>query len=122
MHTIYNELDQLLCCDYNAEGTQFISGGSECLVRVYDEQTRDLVATLDGSGGGEPGHTNKVFCVKFDKEDSNMVVSGGWDYTVKVWDIRQSSPVRSIPKPLICGDSIDLSTGFLLTGSCQDSR
>ena len=89
LHTIYNELDQLLCCDYNAEGTQFCSGGSECAVRVYDEATRDLVCTLDGTGGGgEPGHTNKVFCVKFDKEDSNMIVSGGWDYTVKVWDIR----------------------------------
>lgn len=51
-----------------------------------------------------------------------MLVSGGWDYNIKIWDIRQPNPVKSITRPLICGDSIDLSTGFLLTGACMDTR
>lgn len=80
------------------------------------------MCALDGSGSGEPPHSNKVFCVKFDKEDPNMIVSGGWDYSVKIWDIRQSNPVRSFNGPLVCGDAIDLSTGFLLTGACRDFK
>ena len=51
-----------------------------------------------------------------------MLVSGGWDYNIKIWDIRQPNPVKSFIRPLICGDSIDLSTGFLLTGACMDTR
>jgi hypothetical protein len=35
------------------------------IVRVYDEQTRGLVVALEGGGSGEPGHSNRVFCVKF---------------------------------------------------------
>lgn len=122
LHTIYEELNQLLSCDYNHDGTQFCAAGSDCIVRVYDEQTRGLACVLDGSGSGEPPHSNKVFCCKFDKEDPNMLVSGGWDYNVKMWDIRSPNPVRSIPGPLICGDSIDLSTGFLLTGRHMESK
>ena len=66
LHTIYDELNQLLTVDYNKNGTQFATAGSDCIVRVYDEQTRALVTDLEGGGAGEPGHSNRVFCVKFD--------------------------------------------------------
>jgi WD40 repeat protein len=66
LHTIFDELNQLLACDYNYDGTQFVAGGSDSVVRVYDEQTRGLVCELQGGGSGAPGHSSKVFCVKFD--------------------------------------------------------
>ena len=77
---------------------------------------------LEGGGAGEPGHSNRVFCVKFDQDNANLIVSGGWDNNVKVWDIRQPSPVRSICGPFVCGDSIDLHDQFLLTGAYRDSE
>jgi|TARA_B110001450_G_scaffold237914_1_gene244544 WD40 repeat protein len=46
LHQVYDELNQLMCCDYNNDGTQFLSGGSDAVVRVYDEQTRQLVHEL----------------------------------------------------------------------------
>ena len=88
LHTIYDELNQLLTVDYNPDGSMFATGGSDTVVRVYDEQTRQLKVALEGGGSGEPGHSNRVFCVKFDQEDPNFVISGGWDNNVKVWDIR----------------------------------
>lgn len=36
-------------------------------------------------------------------------VSGGWDNTVKVWDIRSKTPVHSIFGPHVCGESIDIN-------------
>jgi COMPASS component SWD3 len=32
------------------------------------------------------GHTNFVFCVNF-SPSANMIVSGGFDETVRVWDV-----------------------------------
>ena len=44
-------------------------------------------------------------------------MSGGWDKNVKVWDVRDGAGcVRSIYGPNICGDSIDVHDGFILTG------
>ena len=103
--------------DYKPDGTLFATAGSDCIVRVYDEATRKLKVELAGGGTGEPGHNNRVFAVKFDKEDENLIVSGGWDNNVKVWDIREPSPVRSIYGPYICGDALDLNDGYILTGS-----
>jgi WD40 repeat protein len=37
LHTIYDELNQLLTVDYKPDGTMFATGGSDCIVRVYDE-------------------------------------------------------------------------------------
>jgi COMPASS component SWD3 len=42
LHTIYDELNQLLCVDYKPDGTLFATAGSDCCVRVYDEATRKL--------------------------------------------------------------------------------
>lgn len=77
-----------MTCDYNKDGTQFVTGGSDAIVRVYDEQTRGLVTALEGGGSGDPGHSMKIFCTKFNPDDPNLIVSGGWDMNVKVWDIR----------------------------------
>ena len=126
LNTIYDPLNQLLTVDYNNDGTQFVAGGNDCIVRVYDEkllkQKRQLSVNLEGGGSGSPGHSNRVFCVKFDPENSNIVVSGGWDNNIMMWDLRQPNPIRSIYGPYICGDSIDLHDGYLLTGSYKDNH
>ena len=89
------------------------------LVRLYDEVTRTLVSTLTGiHSDSTPGHSNRVFALKFDPRDDNMIVSGGWDSTVQIHDIRVGGAVRSIYGPHICGDAIDVAgDGVLLTGS-----
>lgn len=37
LHTIHDELNQLFTVDYKPDGTAFATGGSDCIVRVYDE-------------------------------------------------------------------------------------
>jgi WD40 repeat protein len=111
-----------LTVDYKPDGTAFATGGSDCIVRVYDEATRKIKVELAGGGTGEPGHNNRVFAVKFDKEDENLLISGGWDNNVKVWDIREPSPIRSIYGPYVCGDALDLHDGYILTGSWRGDK
>jgi len=92
--------------------------GRDCHVRVYDETTKSLA--LDMKEKGElPGHSNRVFAVRFNPIDTNMLVSGGWDNTVQIYDIREKGPVHSIYGPHICGDALDFrNDGYtLLAGS-----
>ena len=83
---------------------------------------RTLNTELEGGGSGAPGHSNRVFCVKYDPEDTNLLCSGGWDNNIMVWDIRQPNPIISIYGPYICGESIDLHDGYLLTGSHRNKK
>ena len=116
LHKIYDPMNQLLTADFKMDGKSFLTGGEDGKIRIYNEQTRQLTETLEGGAGGQPGHTNRVFCAKFVSEEPNLVVSGGWDKNVKVWDIRTSECVRTIIGPMIAGDSIDVHDGFILTG------
>jgi COMPASS component SWD3 len=49
-------------------------------------------------------------------------LSGGWDCTVFVWDIRQTKPAASFFGPCISGDSIDYKNNIILTGSYREKN
>lgn len=53
------------------------------------------------------GHSNRVFCVKFNPQEPNMIVSGGWDRTIQIYDLRTRGPVNFLFGPHICGETID---------------
>ena len=95
------------------------TAGYDGAVRVYDETTQKLRATLRGGdsfggGVGGGGHTNRVFGVKYARHDENVIVSGGWDNTVQVWDERcggsgGGGAVRQMFGPHVCGDALDVA-------------
>jgi COMPASS component SWD3 len=64
-----------------------------------------------------------VFSLKFKADDPNVLLSGGWDNTVQMWDVRAGHSVRSIYGPHICGDALDVNAqGHILTGSCRPDK
>ena len=69
--------------------------------------------------GSQCGHSNRIFSVRFNVVDPNMIASGGWDNTVQIYDIRKKGPIESLFGPHICGETLDFKNdGFtLLTGS-----
>lgn len=111
------EDNQVLCSDYSHNGAMFAVGCRDATVRVYDEGTRSISAELSPGRGERLGHGNRVFSLKWVNE--NSLVSGGWDRNVLVWDVRVKSVVKSVYGPNVFGDSLDVSTGNLLTGSCD---
>jgi len=71
-----------------------------------------LVQSMERGMGFGPnssaGHSNRIFSCKYHPGDPNIIVSGGWDNTVQIWDARTGFSQRSIYGPHLCGDSLDL--------------
>ena len=63
------------------------------------------------------GHSNRVFCTKFMPDDPNVVVTGGWDRIMKLYDIRVGKPVAQILGPQVSGDCIDIHGDQIIAGS-----
>lgn len=121
LHSFSDEDNQVYALDYNDEGSQFVTAGKDTKVRIYEEATKTCLVTMEGGLAGDytkatPGHSNRIFSVKF-THDEHIVLSGGWDNTVQVWDIRTGSSVRSFYGPHICGDALDLKGDEIVTGS-----
>ena len=114
-----NKDQQLYTIDYNLDGSLLATAGKDKYIRLYDEQTKGLVLKMKENGEKYPGHSNRIFSVKFNPYDPNMIASGGWDNTVQIYDIRKRGPIHSIYGPHICGEAIDFRSDgtTLLTGS-----
>ena len=55
---------------------------------------------LTGSDSATPGHNSRVYSCKYDKDDPNILLSGGWDYRVLIWDVRAQRPQRYSPRQI----------------------
>lgn len=125
LHEIVETGNQLYCVDYAADGGQLATAGKKREVRIYDECTKKLSQVLSGGNSeNTPGHSNRVFSLKYHPFMRNVIITGGWDNTVQFWDTRQGHAVRAIFGPHVCGDSVDISQDgeTILTGSWRMDR
>lgn len=93
--------NRLFALDYASDGKSFATGGTDHFVRIYDDETMKEKVTLDSFYTNKSGHSNRIFCVAFNKSDPTMIASGGWDSTVIIHDIRQKGPVAGILGPYV---------------------
>jgi WD40 repeat protein len=83
--------------------------GSDGAVRLYDVDSRRLVQELvRGLDDVAAGHSSRVFCVRWNPRDPDVLVSGGWDKTVQVWSRTALFAVCSTFRPHITGDALDI--------------
>jgi len=102
--------NQVNSVQYNKHGSLYCTAGSDFHVRVYDAATTKLLYDMfDGKDGITSGHSNKIFSVKFHPKDNNLLMTGGWDNTIQIWDCRVNYSIRSIYGPHICGDALDIN-------------
>lgn len=113
--------NQNMVCEYAPSGAQFAVGGSDCVLRLFDiaQDGATIVRTFEQAMGvqGEPGlgHGNKIMAAKF--ANTNLLVSGGWETSALLWDLRQKNAVRSFKGTYVTGDGLDVIGQNLLTVS-----
>lgn len=79
---------QILCSDYNHDGKLLALGTDKGDIILWNDFTQQKERILDSSNWFNNGHSNRVFSVKFVCDEPNMLLSGGWDKAVFLWDIR----------------------------------
>jgi len=108
--------NDLFCLDYNQDGSKFAVAGKDQIIKIYDEQTKEINRILTPGSQKVPGHSNRIFSLKF-SDDPNLILSASWDKTLKIWDLRQNGAVGSILGVEVSGDSIDSIGELIITGS-----
>ncbi|EGD74922.1 hypothetical protein PTSG_07149 [Salpingoeca rosetta] len=127
LHSVQSRSKEPAFTCMDVSETQIVASGYDHLLHVYDLETFKPQQTL-GMTTAELGamseegiisHTNRVFSCLFHPTERNIVLSGGWDRTVMVWDTRQQNPVSHLSGPYIAGDamSFDASGDKLYTAS-----
>ena len=58
------------------------------LIAVFDDYSRNLFVVIQG-------HTETIFDCQFDPDDADILATGSFDGTIKVWDITTLQPVSS---------------------------
>lgn len=109
----------LMCCDYSNDGFLFATGGNDKKVRLYDDNTKTMISKLESHQYNLPEHSNRIFSVKFHPNDPNVLLSGGWDNNILIYDTRAKEVCGSLYGPHICGDAIDIKGDTILTASWE---
>lgn len=118
IYSIVEQDNQIFCLDYTNDGLQFATAGKDKIIRIYDDQTKKEVSKLEtGVLGKSHGHSNRVFALKYKPDDKNVIISGSWDNTVLLWDVRSKISFRSIYGPHIAGQAVDIQNDVIVTGS-----
>lgn len=120
---LLNKLEEkgnpLMCVDYSCDGFLFATGGNDKKVRLYDDNTKTLISKLEAKKFSLPEHSNRIFSVKFHPLDPNVLVSGGWDNNLLIYDTRAREVQGALYGPHICGDGIDIKGSTMLTVSWE---
>ena len=109
--------NEVYCLDYDKSGNHLATGGKDHIIRIYDETVNEISIRLTGVFDEHHGHANRIFSLRFSPTDSNILLSGGWDNNIFVWDIRKEAPITHILGPNITGDWIDIHGDRILAGS-----
>jgi len=73
---------------FSSDNRQIVSGSRDKTLKLWNT-LGECKHTIDGEGSGAGAHNEWVSCVRFSPNIANpLVVSGGWDKQVKVWNLR----------------------------------
>ncbi|XP_070164119.1 uncharacterized protein [Polyergus mexicanus] len=121
---IFELKNEVNTIDVSITGDYLVSGGKDATVRLYDARNTKLILEYKKNeedlieSKATNFHRMRIFASRFHNEYPDLIITGGWDDTVRIWDIRVSTgSMRVIKGPHICGDAIDICETRILTGS-----
>ncbi|KND93831.1 WD repeat domain-containing protein 83 [Tolypocladium ophioglossoides CBS 100239] len=100
---------EVLSLDVAADNERFVSAGGDRSVFLWDVST---AVTTRRFGGNVQGHSARINCVSFAGDGDSLVVSGGFDTTVRIWDNKSGSfkPIQ------VLSDARDAITSLAIRG------
>ncbi|PHH53797.1 WD repeat domain-containing protein 83 [Ceratocystis fimbriata CBS 114723] len=84
---------EVLSLAVSSDNERFASGGGDRLVFLWDVAS---ATTLRRFGGSQQGHSARINAVAFAGAGDSVLVSAGFDTTVRLWDLKAASTSRPI--------------------------
>lgn len=84
----------ILSLDYSNLNSLIATGHADKTVRTWDPRVSIASSSLCTS---YTSHTGWVSAVMWHPTDANILVSGSFDSHIKVWDIRSTTPLHTLP-------------------------
>lgn len=103
----------VLSARWSTDGTRVISGGADKQVKIFDLQSQQAQQI-----GVHDAPVKSVRYVECGPTNTQVVVSGSWDKTLRYWDMRSPQPISTItlPERVYCMDS---SQKLLVVGCAE---
>ncbi|KAH7152438.1 WD40-repeat-containing domain protein [Dactylonectria estremocensis] len=98
------------------DNQRFVSSGGDRTVFLWDVAT---AATIRRFGGNAQSHSARVNCVSFAGDGDSLIVSGGFDTTVRIWDTKSTSfkPIQVLAEARDAVTSIAVRGPEVVVGS-----
>ena len=83
--------------DYSNDGSDYALGFKDFSIRVYDGIKKVEKLKLGGNDNHKvTGHMSKIYAIKYHKDNPKILLSGGWDGNVLIWDLNTEAPINII--------------------------
>ena len=116
------EKNPIKAADYSCDGQNFTVAADDKNVYAYDIETGQQKLAM-AKNRHVPNHSNIISCLRHHPTDPNLFVTGAWDSSIKLFDLRSKGPLSSLmTKGPICGDSVDLFDDMIVAGSYSSSK
>jgi COMPASS component SWD3 len=111
--------DPIYSIEYSNDGLNYALGLKDSSIRIFDGVTRQQTAVLGGPDNKKViGHSSRIYGLRYHKDNPKILISGGWNNYVIMWDLNTETPIRFITGPQIYGEGLDTNCfGEILTAS-----
>ena len=104
----------------SADNASFASVGGDRSVFLWDVSTAKTIRRF----GGNHGHTARINCVTFAGQGESCLVSGSFDASVRIWDVRSGSgsPIMVLEEARDSVSCIFAGEGYEILSGSVDGR
>eukprot|EP01100_Stratorugosa_tubuloviscum_P000684 TRINITY_DN1150_c1_g1_i1.p1 TRINITY_DN1150_c1_g1~~TRINITY_DN1150_c1_g1_i1.p1 ORF type:complete len:539 (+),score=175.17 TRINITY_DN1150_c1_g1_i1:94-1617(+) len=92
---------------FSSDGIHIFSASDDTTARYWDLASQSLIKTFHG-------HTDYIRCGCIVKENESLWITGSYDHSVKIWDLREPNCIRDFQHEAPVESVVSFSSGLMI--------